>query len=147
MSVHAEKKLKISGLPLGGRHVKEKKVDNELSACVRMSTKCIKERLMTFEQLKQALQIFDLPSHATLKEIKTRHRILVKRFHPDSGEQQDTERIRLINAAYKVLLEYCTSYKFSFSLEEFYEQNPEERLRKQFSQDPLWGNGSESSSG
>ena len=30
---------------------------------------------------------------------------------------------------------------FSFTEEEFYEQNPEEQLRRQFMDDPLWGNG------
>lgn len=94
---------------------------------------------MTYHDLRQALEIFGLSERATLKRIKGRHRELVKRYHPDSGDGADPERIRLINAAYKVLLEYCENYVFSFCEAEFYEQNPEERLRMQFSDDPLWG--------
>ena len=31
------------------------------------------------------------------------------------------------------------SYAFSFSEDEFLNQNPDERLRQQFAEDPLWG--------
>ncbi len=94
---------------------------------------------MTFQELQRALQIFGLPERATLQQIKGRHRELVKRFHPDRGGEEDPERIRLINSAYRILMEYCQDYVFSFSEDEFYRQNPEERLRMQFRDDPLWG--------
>jgi hypothetical protein len=44
-----------------------------------------------------------------------------------------------INAAYRVLLDYLAGYRYSFAEEEFYEQQPEERLRQQFGEDPVWG--------
>lgn len=94
---------------------------------------------MTFEELRKAREIFGLSERATLKQVKGRHRELVKRYHPDKGGESDPERIRLVNAACKVLLEYCENYVFSFGEEEFYEQNPEEQLRRQFADDPLWG--------
>ncbi len=93
---------------------------------------------MTFEQLEAARKTLKLSDRASLKEIKERHRKMVKRYHPDSGEE-DPEMIRRINEAYEVLRDYCIEYRFCFSHEEFYEQQPEERLREQFSQDPLWG--------
>ena len=95
---------------------------------------------MTFAELQTSLEVFGLGERATLKEIKSRHRELVKCFHPDGGETDDPEQIRKVNAAYRVLLGYVESYRFSFSEEEFYEQTPEERLRRQFMDDPLWGN-------
>lgn len=94
---------------------------------------------MTYHALQEALEIFGLAERVTLKQIKGRHRELVKRYHPDRGEEIDQARIRLINAAYKVLLEYCENYAFSFGEQEFYRQNPEERMRMQFYDDPLWG--------
>ncbi len=94
---------------------------------------------MTYAELKKALEVLELPERASLKEIKTRHRRLVKRHHPDHDPDQAPERIRDINEAYRLLLDFCASYRFCFSQEEFYEQNPEERLRQQFSQDPVWG--------
>jgi DnaJ-class molecular chaperone len=93
---------------------------------------------MTFDDLNQARQLFGLPERATLREIKSRHRALVKRFHPDQGERGDHEQMRQVNAAYRLLIDYCTGYRFSFTRDEFFEQNPEERLREQFAQDAIW---------
>jgi len=94
---------------------------------------------MTYDDVRTALEIFGLSDRATLKQIKTRHRELVKRFHPDRGEDHDQDRIRLVNAAYRVLADYCAGYAFSFGEDEFYRQNPDERLRMQFCDVPLWG--------
>ena len=44
-----------------------------------------------------------------------------------------------LNEAYQYLMEYCSNYRFSFTREEFMEQNPVERLREQFAYDPVWG--------
>ena len=94
---------------------------------------------MTFSDLHEARHVLNLRERATLKEIKARHRELVKRYHPDTGNEQDQENIRKVNAAYRVLLDYVADYRFSFDEEEFFAQNPEEHLRRQFMDDPLWG--------
>ncbi len=94
---------------------------------------------MTYAELRASLLIFGIAERATLREIRTRHRELVRRYHPDAGNQGEPEQIRRVNEAYRVLREYVESYRFSFSEEEFYEQNPEERIRMQFMADPLWG--------
>jgi len=93
---------------------------------------------MTFEELDLARQTLGLSERATLREIKARHRLLAKRFHPDRGESVDAGRFREIDAAYRRLIDYCAGYRFSFAREEFFEQKPEERLREQFAQDPIW---------
>lgn len=94
---------------------------------------------MTYTDLQKALQVLGLSERATLKEIKARHRELVKRHHPDTGNASDSEMIQKVNAAYRILLDYVTEYRFSFAEDEFYEQNPEERIWMQFADDPLWG--------
>jgi len=96
---------------------------------------------MNYADLQEALQVLSLRERATLKEIRSRHRELVKRYHPDSGNDNGQETIRKVNAAYKVLSDYISGYRFSFIEEEFFEQNPEERLRRQFMDDSLWGKG------
>ncbi|MCM0084148.1 J domain-containing protein [Geomonas sp. Red32] len=97
---------------------------------------------MTYRELKAALAVFGLEERATLADIKSRHRELVKRYHPDTGQgEDDPAQIRKINTAYQVLMEYLQSYRFSFSEQEFYEQNADERLRRQFMDDMLWGGG------
>lgn len=93
---------------------------------------------MTYADLQEAVRILELGRNATLREIKTRHRELVKRYHPDVAAAVDPEKIQQVNAAYRLLHEYITAYRFAFGEEEFYLQNPEERLRMQFSNDPIW---------
>lgn len=95
---------------------------------------------MTHRDLQAALAIFGLGERASIKEIKSRHRELVKWHHPDAGASEP-ERIREINAAYRVLVTYLESYLYSFTEEEFYRQYPEQRLQQQFGSDPLWGKG------
>lgn len=94
---------------------------------------------MTYDDLQDALIVMGLRGRSTIKEIKARHRELVKRYHPDTGNVDDPDTIRKVNAAYRVLLDYVAEYRFSFAEEEFYEQNPEEQLRRQFMDVPLWG--------
>ncbi|AMV71172.1 J domain-containing protein [Desulfuromonas carbonis] len=95
---------------------------------------------MNFQELVQALGTLELGERASLAEIRRRYHQLVRRHHPDAGGE-DAAAIRRVNAAYQLLTSYCRNYRFSFSHEEFLEQFPEERLREQFSQDPVWGGG------
>ena len=100
---------------------------------------------MTYKDLIEAIDVLGLPKQASLKEIKRRHRQLVKEHHPDSNGQKEEnpETIRKINAAYELLRSYCDNYLFSFDHDTFMLQNPEERIREQFYSDPIWGGGQE----
>jgi len=99
---------------------------------------------MTYEGLKKALEVFGLGERATLRQIKKRHRKLVKAHHPDQAEVQNPETMIRINAAHEILMSYCENYRFSFSEEEFLEQFPEERIKRQFGWDPVWSGEKES---
>lgn len=98
---------------------------------------------MTHKELLEAIDILGLPQQASLTEIKQQHRTLVKQHHPDGEGQseEDSEIIRKINAAYKLLRSYCDHYRFNFDHDTFMIQNPEERIREQFYSDPIWGGG------
>lgn len=87
---------------------------------------------MTYADLQEALRVMGLGEQTTLRAIKTRHRELVKRHHPDAGNTTEPEVIRQINAAYRIVMDYVAEYRFSFTENEFYEQNPDERFRQQF---------------
>ncbi len=100
---------------------------------------------MTYRELQEALAIFGLGERATLKQIKARHRELARAHHPDRGGPADGEAMQRVNAAYRLLLAYCEGYRFCFSEEEFLEQHPEERLRRQFGWDPVWSGKAEKS--
>jgi DnaJ-class molecular chaperone len=99
---------------------------------------------MTYQDFKKAVEIFGLGERANLAQIKNKQRELVKAHHPDSAKGSTPEAIREINTAYEILMEYCSNYQFCFSEEEFLEQTPAERLKRQFDWDPVWGGQSES---
>ncbi len=90
---------------------------------------------MTFAELKEALYLFGFHENdlLSIKRIKQRHRTLIRKAHPDLHADVDPERIRRLNEAAGIIMDYVQSYRFSFSQEEFYRQIPEEHLRHQFS--------------
>lgn len=92
---------------------------------------------MTYQEFRDAVEVFGLGTRATMAQIKARHRQLVREHHPDRAPGGEPGAIRRINSAHKTLLDYCSSYHFCFSEEEFLEQTPAERLRRQFEWDPL----------
>lgn len=89
---------------------------------------------MTYADLQEALRVLGLGERASLREIRNRHRQLVKQYHPDAGSSDEPEMIRRVNAAYRVVQDYLGGYRFSFAEEEFYEQIPEERVWMQFAE-------------
>ncbi|MBM4146334.1 MAG: J domain-containing protein [Nitrospira sp.] len=97
-----------------------------------------------YEEITKARQTLELPEFATLKEIKSAYRELLKKWHPDLGKKNKAIRkqktIEIIKA-YKTLMDYCEQYRFSFSKEEVEKyMSPEELWAKQFGKDPIWGN-------
>lgn len=96
---------------------------------------------MTYADLKASLAIFgfDERDQLTLAQIKRRHRELAKASHPDLAPDAIAQNMQCINAASSILFAYLQSYRFTFSEDEFYRQNPDERLRVQFANDPVWG--------
>lgn len=97
---------------------------------------------MTYSELNNALVTFGFSGQdlLTMTQIKRRQRELSRNNHPDLVSGADPLTMPKINAAAAVITEYLRSYRFSFSEEKFYRQNPDEFLRKQFASDP-WGSG------
>ena len=94
---------------------------------------------MKYEELRESVEILGLGDCATLDEIKSAYRRLIKKFHPDKTSNSESYKLCIkLNKAYRTILSYCKHYKFSFTKEEFYKQYPEERLKEQFFKDPLW---------
>ena len=96
------------------------------------------------EEITKARQVLELQEFATVKEIKNKYRTLLKEWHPDLCRENEAIRqrktIEIINA-YRIIMDYCEHYKFSFSKEEIEKyMSPEEFWEKQFGKDPIWGN-------
>lgn len=97
----------------------------------------------THEEIRLAREILGLPEKATMDFIKERYRILCRQNHPDvhlDDSEDYVHKMREINKAYELILEYCNNYQFSFKPDDM-EDNPEDWWQKQFGNDPMWGNG------
>ncbi len=94
---------------------------------------------MNFDDLIRSREILGIGEAATMTQIRARYRQLAREHHPDLHGGSDDDRIKLITNAYRVVCDYCNSYTYSFSREEFLRQDPDENLRQQFADVPLWG--------
>ena len=96
-----------------------------------------------YEQVNTARILLELPERATMEEIKSNYRMLIRKWHPDQCKQ-DVEKCRKMTAniiaAYRILNDYCKNYKFSFSKEEVSNYlSAEEWWLERFGKNPLWG--------
>jgi hypothetical protein len=86
--------------------------------------------MVMHEKLLNALAVLDLPVLISLKEVRSRYRSLAKKHHPDISN--DKEKMQRINEAYKLVITYMETYKFTFSEEEVAKQFPEESHATRF---------------
>jgi DnaJ-class molecular chaperone len=85
--------------------------------------------LANFLEIDEARKLLGLGQAATLKEIKDAYRRLAHHHHPDKHDgfnPENNEMMKKLNLAYKLLLDYCNSYKYSFEKEEVARTYPEE---------------------
>jgi curved DNA-binding protein CbpA len=74
----------------------------------------------SFEEIDKARKLLGLGEFASLEEIKQAYRKKAFLYHPDkSGSEnaQGEEMMESLNQAYKLLMEYCSRYKYSFKEE------------------------------
>jgi len=89
---------------------------------------------LNYNDIDEARKLLGLDESATIREIKDSYRRLAKLYHPDKNNtaaKTDDEMIKKLNGAYKVLLDYCSDYKFSFKEDAVARTYPyEEKMRK-----------------
>jgi DnaJ-class molecular chaperone len=90
--------------------------------------------VVNFDDIDEARRLLGLGEVATLKEIKSAYRKLSHRHHPDKhgGDTNENDfTMKKLNQAYKILLDYCTNFKYSFREEDVRRTYPyEEYMRK-----------------
>ena len=95
------------------------------------------------KDIAEAKELLALPERASMAEIKTAYHELLKQWHPDKGDgnpAECNEMTRKINAAYQVISNYCSQYKYSFAPEELERhQSEQDWWTDRFGSDPLWG--------
>jgi hypothetical protein len=93
--------------------------------------------MANFTEIDEARKVLGLSEAVTLKEIKRVYRTLAHRLHPDkqSGDtgEQTEEAMKRLNWAYKLLMDYCSDYKYSFREEDVARTYPhDEYLRRYY---------------
>jgi hypothetical protein len=98
-----------------------------------------------YKQIREAIAIFGLHEHETLRDIKKKINTLIKEWHPDvSNNKKETAKEKSISllSAKKIIMDYVDNYKISFEKHEIEKYLPPHELWMQrFGNDPLWGNG------
>ena len=77
--------------------------------------------MQNYQEIDEARKVLELPELATMQEIKTNYRRLIRKWHPDKcSEKKDLcmEMTRKLIAAHEIILAYCKHYRFSFADEE-----------------------------
>ena len=91
--------------------------------------------MASFEEIDKARKLLGLEQFASLKEIKQAYRKKAFLHHPDKsgGEStQDEEMMKSLNQSYKLLLEYCSRYKYSFKEEDIDRAFPDEAYVRRY---------------
>jgi DnaJ-class molecular chaperone len=99
-------------------------------------------------EIDRARRLLGLGKRASMAEIKIAYRHMCRQWHPDvvKDKKTGTRRMKDINAAYRLLQDYCESYRFSFSPEEIESFDPEKWWSQRFG-DNVYSSSSEEGSG
>jgi DnaJ-class molecular chaperone len=89
-----------------------------------------------FSEIEKARKLLGLGEAATLKEIKRAYRTLAHYHHPDkygsAAGKETEETMKKLNWAYKLLMDYCDNYKYSFREEDVARTYPDEEYLRTF---------------
>ena len=91
--------------------------------------------MVNFSEIDEARRLLGLGEAATLEEIRGAYRRLAHHHHPDKhygDDEQTDEVLKKLNRAYKLLLDYCTDYKYSFREEAVARTYPYEEYLRRF---------------
>ena len=92
--------------------------------------------MANFNEIEGAGKLLGLGEAATLKEIKSAYRRMAHRHHPDKRSGRDraeNETMKRLNWAYKLIMDYCANYKYTFREEDVTRTYPnDEYLRRYY---------------
>lgn len=82
-----------------------------------------------FDKVDAARRVLGLGDEAYIKDIKSRHRELALKYHPDrcieKNKKEYKSKFIKVQNAYEILMEFCMGYCFSFRSEEVEKVSPD----------------------
>ena len=78
---------------------------------------------VSLSEFQNAVESLELLSLTTKEHVRKKYLKLSRRYHPDM-EGGSTKKFQEIREAYEILVEYMDNFRFTFSDEEFKQQNP-----------------------
>ncbi len=96
--------------------------------------------MKSFTKIIKAKTLLGLGEKATIGEIKSRYKKLMKKWHPDNNKDNiDTANIMSIkiNEAYDTIMQYCKNFEFPFDEDNLKKHSisPKEWWNDKFGQD------------
>ncbi|MBN1368386.1 MAG: J domain-containing protein [Dehalococcoidales bacterium] len=84
-----------------------------------------------FDEIDEARRLLELEETASLSEIRSAYRRLAHQHHPDKHNEitgvnniENDRLIKKLNSAYKLLMDYCNDYRYSFRKEDISRADP-----------------------
>ena len=74
-------------------------------------------------EFQNAVNCLDLLSLTTQEQVRKKYLKLSRQYHPDM-KGGSVEKFQEIRESYEILVEYMENFRFTFSDEEFKQQNP-----------------------
>jgi DnaJ-class molecular chaperone len=90
-----------------------------------------------WEHIAEAGRILRLPEDVTRSEIQEAYRRRCRELHPDRNEGDTEDEMTRINAAYRLLMDYCDHYRIKLEPNEN-GMTGGEWWMLHFGQDPIW---------
>jgi DnaJ-class molecular chaperone len=78
---------------------------------------------VSLSEFQDAVESLELLSLTTKEHVRKKYLKLSRRYHPDM-EGGSTKKFQEIREAYEILVEYMDNFRFTFTDEEFKQQNP-----------------------
>ena len=91
-----------------------------------------------WQAIDRARRLLGLTERASRVEIRDAYKKACRQCHPDRSDDEDSkEKMALINASYRLLMDYSDGYRISFLPNED-GMNDSEWWFFHFGQDPIW---------
>ncbi len=78
---------------------------------------------VSLSEFQDAIESLELLSLTSKEHVRKKYLKLSRQYHPDM-EGGSTEKFQEIREAYEILVEYMDNFRFTFTDEEFKQQNP-----------------------